>query len=58
MYLPMIGARSRFVCSGTASGRVTSAVASALQYAIITRPDAVPERVKKDLAPIIGRYMK
>jgi 5'-methylthioadenosine phosphorylase len=30
----------------------------ALQHAIITRPDAVPDRVKKDLAPIIGRYMK
>jgi len=36
----------------------TCECANALQYAIITRPDAVPERVKKDLAPIIGRYMK
>jgi 5'-methylthioadenosine phosphorylase len=35
----------------------TCECASALQYAIITRPDAVPDRVKRDLAPIVGRYM-
>ena len=35
----------------------TCECANALQHAIITRPDAVPDRVKKDLAPIIGRYM-
>jgi len=35
----------------------TCECASALQHAILTRPDAVPDRVKKDLAPIIGRYM-
>jgi 5'-methylthioadenosine phosphorylase len=32
--------------------------ANALQHAIITRPDAVPAKVKLDLAPIIGRYLK
>ena len=32
--------------------------ARALQYAIITRPEAVPAKVKQDLAPIIGRYMQ
>jgi 5'-methylthioadenosine phosphorylase len=32
--------------------------ATALRHAIITRPDAVPDRVKRDLAPIISRYMK
>jgi 5'-methylthioadenosine phosphorylase len=32
--------------------------ANALQHAILTRPDAVPAQVKKELAPIIGRYMK
>ena len=32
--------------------------ATALQHAILTRPDAVPAKVKKDLAPIISRYMK
>jgi len=30
---------------------------SALKYALITRPEAVPARVKKDLAPIIGKYL-
>jgi 5'-methylthioadenosine phosphorylase len=30
----------------------------ALATAIITRPEVVPDRIKKDLAPIIGRYMK
>jgi 5'-methylthioadenosine phosphorylase len=32
--------------------------ATALKHAIITRPDAVPAEVKRDLAPIIGRYLK
>jgi 5'-methylthioadenosine phosphorylase len=31
--------------------------ASALKHAIITRPDAVPAGVKRDLAPIVGRYL-
>jgi 5'-methylthioadenosine phosphorylase len=35
----------------------TCECASALKYAIITRPDAVPEQVRRDLAPIIGRYL-
>jgi 5'-methylthioadenosine phosphorylase len=30
----------------------------ALATAIITRPEAVPEQTKKDLAPIIGKYLK
>jgi 5'-methylthioadenosine phosphorylase len=30
----------------------------ALATAIITRPEAVPEQTKRDLAPIIGKYMK
>jgi 5'-methylthioadenosine phosphorylase len=30
----------------------------ALATAIITRPDAVPEQTKKDLAPIIGKYFR
>jgi 5'-methylthioadenosine phosphorylase len=29
----------------------------ALATAIITRPDHVPEQTKRELAPIIGRYM-
>jgi len=36
----------------------TCECANALKHAIITRPDAVPDRVKRDLAPIISRYMK
>jgi len=31
---------------------------SALATAIITRPEAIPEKVKRDLAPLIGRYIK
>jgi 5'-methylthioadenosine phosphorylase len=36
----------------------TCECATALQHAIITRPDAVPAKVKHDLAPIVGRYLK
>jgi 5'-methylthioadenosine phosphorylase len=32
--------------------------ASALQNAIITDPRVIPQQVKKDLAPIIGKYIK
>ena len=35
----------------------TCECASALKYAIITRPDAVPADVKRELAPIIGKYL-
>ena len=31
---------------------------SALKYALLTRPDAMSEQVKKDLAPIIGKYLE
>jgi 5'-methylthioadenosine phosphorylase len=36
----------------------TCECASALRYALITRPDVIPERVKKDLAPLIGKYLQ
>jgi 5'-methylthioadenosine phosphorylase len=36
----------------------TCECANALKHAIITRPEAVPDPVKRHLAPIIGRYMK
>jgi len=36
----------------------TCECASALKYALITRPDAIPERVKKDLAPLVGKYLQ
>ena len=31
---------------------------SALKFAIMTAPHLIPEQAKKDLAPIIGRYLK
>jgi 5'-methylthioadenosine phosphorylase len=36
----------------------TCECASALKFALITRPDAVPEALKKELAPIVGKYLK
>ena len=36
----------------------TCECASALKYALITRPEAVPAKVRADLAPIIGRYFE
>ena len=35
----------------------TCECASALKYALVTRPEVVPDQVKKDLAPIIGKYI-
>jgi 5'-methylthioadenosine phosphorylase len=35
----------------------TCECASALKYALITRPEVVPDHIKKDLAPIIGKYL-
>src|SRR5690349_4991647 len=35
----------------------TCECASALKYAIITRPDAVPDETRRTLAPIIGKYL-
>jgi 5'-methylthioadenosine phosphorylase len=34
------------------------ACAHALQSAIITRPEAIPDTIKKELAPIVGKYLK
>ena len=36
----------------------TCPCASALATAIITRPDAVPPEIKRELAPIVGKYLK
>jgi 5'-methylthioadenosine phosphorylase len=41
-----------------AAGERTCACASALATAIITRPDVVPEQTRRELAPIIGKYLK
>jgi 5'-methylthioadenosine phosphorylase len=35
----------------------TCECASALKYALITRPDAVPARTREELAPIVGKYL-
>jgi 5'-methylthioadenosine phosphorylase len=36
----------------------TCPCANALATALVTRPEHVPDQTKRDLAPIIGRYMK
>jgi 5'-methylthioadenosine phosphorylase len=43
---------------GRLSGPRTCGCKDALATAIITRPEHVPAQTKKDLAPIIGKYMK
>jgi len=43
---------------GRIGGARTCECATALQNAIITRPELVPEKTKKDLAPIVGKYLK
>ena len=35
----------------------TCECASALKYALITRPDAIPARTREELAPIVGKYL-
>src|SRR5512134_1868963 len=36
----------------------TCECASALKYALITRPDAIPAETARDLAPIVGKYLQ
>ena len=43
---------------GCLAGARTCACKDALAAAIITRPECVPDQTKKDLAPIIRRYLK
>ena len=31
---------------------------SALKFALITRPEAIPAQLKRDLAPLIGKYVQ
>jgi 5'-methylthioadenosine phosphorylase len=35
----------------------TCECASALKYAILTQPDAIPAQIKKELAPLVGKYL-
>ena len=32
-------------------------VESALKYALVTAPSLVPQKVRQELEPIVGRYM-
>jgi len=36
----------------------TCECATALKYALITRPDAIPEQARKELAPLVGKYLQ
>jgi len=36
----------------------TCECASALKYALITRPDVIPHETARDLAPIVGKYLQ
>ena len=36
----------------------TCECASALKYALITRPEAIPDRTLRDLAPLVGKYLQ
>jgi 5'-methylthioadenosine phosphorylase len=36
----------------------TCECASALKYALITRPDAIPPQDRQDLAPLVGKYLQ
>lgn len=47
LVVPKLAARKR-----------TCACPTALQYAILTNPAVIPEKVKRDLAPIIGKYIQ
>jgi 5'-methylthioadenosine phosphorylase len=35
----------------------TCECASALKYALVTRPEMIPDQVRKDLAPLIRKYI-
>jgi 5'-methylthioadenosine phosphorylase len=35
----------------------TCECATALKHALITRPDVIPEQLRKDLAPLVGKYL-
>jgi 5'-methylthioadenosine phosphorylase len=35
----------------------TCECATALQHAVITRPDAIPDDIRRDLAPLVGKYL-
>ncbi len=48
----------RILVPRIAAAERTCACGSTLSTALITQPDLVPESLKRDLAPIIGKYLK
>jgi 5'-methylthioadenosine phosphorylase len=36
----------------------TCECASALKYALVTRPEAISAQVRMDLAPLVGKYLE
>ena len=36
----------------------TCECAAALKYALITRPEAISAEARRDLAPLVGKYLK
>jgi 5'-methylthioadenosine phosphorylase len=44
--------------SKVAARKRQCACVNALQFAVVTAPDRIPEKVKRDLAPIIGKYIQ
>ncbi len=53
-------AKAQEIISGAVAGLPyarTCECASALKYALVTRPDAVSDQVKRELAPIVGKYL-
>ena len=36
----------------------TCECAAALKYALITRPDAIPPKIRQELAPLVGKYLQ
>jgi 5'-methylthioadenosine phosphorylase len=32
--------------------------ATALKFALITRPDAIPDTIRRELAPLVGKYLQ
>lgn len=60
-YLTQNARTAQQVIAGAVEGLTharTCSCASALATAIITRPEAIPEQTKRELAPIIGKYVK
>ncbi|HEU0105456.1 MAG TPA: S-methyl-5'-thioadenosine phosphorylase [Vicinamibacteria bacterium] len=48
----------RAAVKGLADGERRCECASALSHALVTAPELVPAQVKRELAPIIGKYIK